>query len=62
MAQNFIATILSNDEVAEKIFKLTVDAAELAENSRAGQFVQVKISDDFTLRRLLVDGESRRNG
>lgn len=53
MAQNFIATILSNDEVAEKIFKLTVDAAELAETSRAGQFVQVKISDDFTLRRPL---------
>lgn len=51
MAQNFIAEIISNEEVAEKIFKLTVDAAELAETSRAGQFVQVKISDDFTLRR-----------
>ena len=53
MTQNFIAEIVSNVEVAEKIFKLTVDAAELAENSRAGQFVQVKISDDFTLRRPL---------
>ena len=53
MAQNFAAEILSNEEVAEKIFKLTVDAPELAESARAGQFVQVKISDDFTLRRPL---------
>jgi len=49
----FNAKILSNEEVAEKIFRLTVDAPELAKNSRAGQFVQVKISDEFTLRRPL---------
>ena len=49
----FNAKILSNEEVAEKIFRLTVDAPELAANSSAGQFVQVKISDAFTLRRPL---------
>lgn len=49
----FDAKILSNEEVAEKIFRLTVDVPELAETARAGQFVQVKISDDFTLRRPL---------
>lgn len=49
----FNATILSNQPVAEKIFKLTVDASELAQNSRAGQFVQVKIADELTLRRPL---------
>ena len=49
----FNAKILSNEEVAEKIFRLTVDAPELAKNSRAGQFVQVIISDEFTLRRPL---------
>lgn len=49
----FSAKILANDRVAEKIFRLTVDAPELAEQSRAGQFVQVKISDEFTLRRPL---------
>ncbi|MBQ7454302.1 MAG: dihydroorotate dehydrogenase electron transfer subunit [Selenomonadaceae bacterium] len=53
MTKNFIADIIANEPVAEKIFRLTVDATELAENSRAGQFVQVKISDDFTLRRPL---------
>ena len=53
LTRNFEAEILSNEEVAEKIFRLTVDAAELAETARAGQFVQVKISDDFTLRRPL---------
>lgn len=47
------AKILSNQPVAENIFKLTVDALELAQNSRAGQFVQVKIADEFTLRRPL---------
>ena len=51
MAKNFIAEILANEEVAEKIFRLTLDAPELAKISRAGQFVHVKISDDFTLRR-----------
>ncbi|MBR6887547.1 MAG: dihydroorotate dehydrogenase electron transfer subunit [Selenomonadaceae bacterium] len=51
--KNFDLKILANEPVAEKIFKLTLDAPELAENSRAGQFVQVKISDEFTLRRPL---------
>lgn len=49
----FNAKILSNEEVAEKIFRLMLDAPELAKISRAGQFVQVKISDEFTLRRPL---------
>ena len=53
MARTFDAEILSNEKVAEKIFRLTVDAPELAEIARAGQFVQVKISDEFTLRRPL---------
>ena len=51
--KTFNVEILANDKVAEKIFRLTVDAPELAETARAGQFVQVKISDDFTLRRPL---------
>lgn len=49
----FNASILSNQPVAENIFKLTLDAPELAQNSRAGQFVQVKIADELTLRRPL---------
>lgn len=49
----FNAKILSNQPVADKIFKLTVDAPELAQISRAGQFVQVKIADELTLRRPL---------
>lgn len=49
----FNAKILSNEEIAEKIFRLILDAPELAKISRAGQFVQVKISDEFTLRRPL---------
>lgn len=51
--KTFDAKILSNEEVAEKIFRLTVDAPELAEISRPGQFVQVKVADEFTLRRPL---------
>jgi len=51
MARIFETEILSNEEVAPKIFRLTLDAPELAKTSRAGQFVQVKISDEFTLRR-----------
>lgn len=53
MTKDFTAEILSNEAVAEKIFMLRLDAPELAEISRAGQFVQVKISDEFTLRRPL---------
>lgn len=53
MAKTFNAKILSNEKIAEKIFRLIIDAPELAEISRAGQFVQVKISEDFTLRRPL---------
>ena len=47
----FDVEILSNEPVADKIFRLTLDAPELAKTSRAGQFVQVKVADEFTLRR-----------
>ena len=53
MAKIFNAEIISNQEVAPQIFRLTVDAPELAATARAGQFVQVKISEEFTLRRPL---------
>ena len=53
MAKNFIAKIISNTEVAEKIFRLIVESHGLSKTARAGQFVQVKISDEFTLRRPL---------
>lgn len=53
MAKIFITNIIANDQVADKVFRLTIDAPELAKISWAGQFVQVKISDDFTLRRPL---------
>lgn len=45
--------IISNEAVADKIFRLTLDAPELAQSARAGQFVQVKVADEFTLRRPL---------
>ena len=51
MIRTFNAQILANEQVAEKIFRMTLDAPDLAANSSAGQFVQVKISDAFTLRR-----------
>ncbi|MBR2774193.1 MAG: dihydroorotate dehydrogenase electron transfer subunit [Selenomonadaceae bacterium] len=51
--KNFSLRILSNEPVADDVFRLTLDAPELAKTSRAGQFVQVKVSDEFTLRRPL---------
>ncbi len=49
--KTFNVEILANEAVAENIFRLTVDAPELAAQAKAGQFVHVKISDEFTLRR-----------
>jgi len=49
--KTFNVEILANEAVAENIFRLTVDAPELAAQAGAGQFVHVKISDEFTLRR-----------
>lgn len=51
--KNFNVRILSNEPVADDVFRLTLDAPELAKTARAGQFVQVKVSDEFTLRRPL---------
>ena len=52
MSKIFESKIKSNVEVAPSVFKLTVDAPELATLAKAGQFVQVKLpSDKFTLRR-----------
>lgn len=47
----FDVEILSNEPVADKIFRLKLDAPELAKTSHAGQFIQVKVADEFTLRR-----------
>lgn len=53
MKKIFDTEIISNVEVAENIFRLEISAQELSEIARAGQFVQVKISEEFTLRRPL---------
>ena len=53
MAKIFDAEIKSNAAVAENIYRLEIFAQELAETARAGQFVQVKLGDEFTLRRPL---------
>ena len=57
----FDAEIKSNAAVAENIYRLEILAQELAETARAGQFVQVKLADEFTLRRPLGIA-SARNG
>ena len=49
--KTFNAKILSNAAVAEKIYRLTLNAPDLAKNARPGQFIQVKIADELTLRR-----------
>ena len=51
MKKIFEAEILANVEVAEKIFRLEVFEPELSLEAQPGQFVEVKISDEFTLRR-----------
>lgn len=53
MKKIFDTEIISNVAVAENIFRLELTAQELSEIARAGQFVQVKISEEFTLRRPL---------
>lgn len=53
MKKIFETEIKSNVKVAENIFCLEVNAPILAEISKPGQFVEIKISDDFTLRRPL---------
>ena len=52
MSKLFESEIKSNVEVAPSIFKLELDAPELATIAKAGQFVQIKLpSAEFTLRR-----------
>ena len=53
MKKIFNTEIKSNVQVAENIFRLEILSQELSEIAKAGQFVQVKISDEFTLRRPL---------
>lgn len=53
MKKFFDTEIKSNVEVAENIYRLEIFVQELSKIARAGQFVQVKISDEFTLRRPL---------
>jgi dihydroorotate dehydrogenase electron transfer subunit len=53
MKKIFDTEIKSNEQVAENIFRLEILTQELSEIAHAGQFVQVKISDEFTMRRPL---------
>lgn len=59
MKKLFETEIKSNVEVAEKIYRLEILAQELSEIAKAGQFVQVKLSDEFTLRRPLGIASSK---
>ena len=51
MKKIFETEIMSNFEIAEKIFRLEAYSPELSALAKAGQFVEVQISDEFTLRR-----------
>ena len=52
MSKIFESEIKSNVEVAPNIFKLEIDAPELATLAKAGQFAQIQLpSEIFTLRR-----------
>lgn len=53
MAKIYDVEIIYNAEVTDNIYRLEVDAPGLAQVAEAGQFVQVKLADDFTLRRPL---------
>ena len=51
MKKIFETEIMANFEIAEKIFRLEVYSPELAQVAKAGQFIEVQLSDEFTLRR-----------
>ncbi len=53
MKKIFETEIMANFEIAEKIFRLEIYAPELAQLAKAGQFIEVQLSDEFTLRRPL---------
>ena len=54
MSKIFESKIKSNVEVAPTVFKLEIDAQELAQLAKAGQFAQIQLpSEIFTLRRPL---------
>lgn len=61
MEKIFDTKILSNEKVTEGIFRLELDAPQLAEMSKPGQFVEVKISDELTLRRPLGIASTKDN-
>ena len=49
MKNIFETEIMANFEIAEKIFRIEVYSPELAQIAKAGQFVEVQLSDKFTL-------------
>ena len=51
MKNIFETEIMANFEIAEKIFRIEVYSPELAQVAKPGQFVEVQLSDKFTLRR-----------
>jgi len=54
MSKIFESEIKSNVEVAPTIFKMELDAPELAKTAKPGQFLNIKLpSNEFTLRRPL---------
>lgn len=61
MKKIFDTEIKSNVEVAENIFCMEIFSPDLAEISKPGQFVEVQISDKFTLRRPLGIASTKNN-
>ena len=51
MKKIFETEIMANFEIAEKIFRLEIYSPELSQLAKAGQFIEVQLSDEFTLRR-----------
>ena len=61
MKKIFDTEIKSNVEVAEKIFRLEIDCPELAKISLPGQFAEVQLGENFTLRRPFGIASKKNN-
>lgn len=65
MAVNIKAKLLKKEEIAERIFKFSVQADEIIKTAKPGNFIEIRVNDDiepFLRRPISIHNMNRENG
>ncbi|HZJ82652.1 MAG TPA: dihydroorotate dehydrogenase electron transfer subunit [Clostridia bacterium] len=65
MKQNYKVIVLQNYQIADNLYKMSIEAPEIVKKAKPGQFLHIKVPGDLSLllrRPISINGVNRKTG